>query len=98
MSKKCQFCDYLEFYLDKRCGITDYCEVNLDEMQDKMIFRKGLEVYSGHDTLPCVFIGGKLVGGLSDLGLFNGTGELKEFLDESGVKNHKCKEYNPVFE
>lgn len=59
--------------------------IELDEMNDGKELQDALYEITGQRTVPNIFIGGKHIGGNSDLQALNSQGKLKGILTDAGA-------------
>lgn len=59
--------------------------VELDEVDDGADLQDALEEITGQRTVPNIFIGGKHIGGNSDLQALDASGKLKGLLKDAGA-------------
>mmetsp|Transcript_52506 Transcript_52506/g.113679 ORF Transcript_52506/g.113679 Transcript_52506/m.113679 type:complete len:178 (-) Transcript_52506:76-609(-) len=69
----CPFCNMAKQTLS---GLTDFAVVELDQRPDGEMFQDALLKLTGARTVPRVFIGGKCVGGGTDVANLMKSGEL----------------------
>ena len=81
----CPFCTQTKNLLQG--GGVNYQVIELDNISNGKAIQDTLKVISGQNTVPNIFIGGKHLGGNSDLQSARGNGSLKTKLDEANVAN-----------
>lgn len=59
--------------------------IELDEVDDGSELQAALEEITGQRTVPNIFIGGKHIGGNSDLQALDSSGKLKKLLTDAGA-------------
>ena len=62
---------------------VEYQAVNVLDNQD---VREGIKTYSDWPTIPQLYVKGEFVGGCDIIKEMFEAGELKEYLDEKGIK------------
>ncbi|XP_046839491.1 glutaredoxin-like [Xenia sp. Carnegie-2017] len=80
----CPFCDMAKKALAE-VGLSDYLLYELDNRDDGEEIMDILKRITGGRTVPRVFIGGKFVGGGSEVRDFQKSGELVSMLKSAGA-------------
>ena len=93
----CEFCWTLTLFLD-RLGVP-YEKIDIDNFQyakDNMgnKYRSALQAYTGCNTFPQFFVGGKFIGGAVDACMMWKKSELQPILEEAGVKQNNFNNYD----
>ena len=79
----CPFCDQAKQLLKSK-GI-EFFAIEMDQMQGGDELHKELKAFSGQNTVPNTYIGGKHLGGCDDTKAAEKSGKLKELCDAAGV-------------
>jgi len=69
----------------KEAGLKEYFLMELDEVDDGAAIQDALQKVTGARTVPRVFIGGKFVGGGSEVRDLQSAGKLTKMLQEAGA-------------
>jgi glutaredoxin 3 len=75
---KCPYCVKVKALLDSVTKDVTY--VYVDTVENGEAIREEIIKATGHETVPAVFINGKLIGGFSDTNALNEQGKLLELL------------------
>lgn len=81
----CPYCEKAKNVFKK--GDVEVKVYELDRMNTGDAIQKKLKSLSGQSTVPNIYIGGKHIGGCSDLLALESAGKLKDMLLAAGVKN-----------
>ncbi|NTW71458.1 MAG: glutaredoxin [Eubacteriaceae bacterium] len=73
----CSFCNYAKKLLSSKN--ISFTEINIDNDDDTF---QEQALKTGHRTVPFIFIGGKFIGGYTDLKALNDSGKLDLMLQE----------------
>ncbi|KAL9960549.1 hypothetical protein ACROYT_G034023 [Oculina patagonica] len=80
----CPYCDMAKTAL-KDAGLKNYLLIELDKVEDGSAIQDALLEITGGRTVPRVFIGGKFVGGGSEVRDLQAAGKLKPMLQDAGA-------------
>lgn len=81
----CPHCVRAKSLLESHGVDTKVVELNMED--DGLEIQAVLFHITGQKTVPNIFVGGKHVGGNSELQALANSGELKKLLDEAGISN-----------
>jgi|GEM_PF-924403 len=81
----CPYCDMAKKLLETN-GI-EYEAVEINTVTNSLVVQAILFNLTGQKTVPNIFIGGKHIGGNSEIQQLAKSGTLKTILEESGIKN-----------
>lgn len=80
----CPYCNSAKALLSSY-DVVNIKIVELDEVSDGSELQAALKEISGQSTVPNIFIGGKHIGGNSDLQAVDRSGKLKGLLTDAGA-------------
>lgn len=80
----CPYCTMAKSAL-KEAGLKEYFLMELDEVDDGAAIQDALQKVTGARTVPRVFIGGKFIGGGSEVKDLQSAGKLTKMLQEAGA-------------